>query len=50
MTGKPPPFIRLANIRKVYRSEGADLLAVSDVTFDVAHGEMISRVGPSGCG
>jgi NitT/TauT family transport system ATP-binding protein len=48
----PPsaPFIRLANVRKTYRSNGADFLAVSDVSLDVARGEMISLVGPSGCG
>ncbi len=44
------PFIRLSNVRKSYRVEGADLLAVSDVTFDIREGEMVSLVGPSGCG
>ena len=50
VTMAAPPFIRLANVRKSYRVEGADLLAVSDVTFDIYEGEMISLVGPSGCG
>ena len=45
-----PPFIRLRNVRKVYRSKGVEFLAVSDVTMDVAEGELISLVGPSGCG
>ena len=44
------PFIQLRNVRKVYRSGGAEFLAVSDVTMDVAEGELISLVGPSGCG
>ena len=44
------PFIRLRNVRKVYRSQGTEFLAVSDVTMDVAEGELISLVGPSGCG
>jgi NitT/TauT family transport system ATP-binding protein len=44
------PFIRLRNVRKVYRSNGAEFLAVSDVTMDVREGELISVVGPSGCG
>ena len=34
MTGEP--FIRLRNVRKVYRSKGVEFLAVSDVTMDVA--------------
>src|SRR6187397_540554 len=44
------PFIQLRNVRKVYRSQGTEFLAVSDVTMDVAEGELISLVGPSGCG
>src|SRR5216683_1146350 len=44
------PFIRLRNVRKVYRSQGAEFLAVSDVTMDIREGELISLVGPSGCG
>jgi NitT/TauT family transport system ATP-binding protein len=44
------PFISLQGVRKVYRSGGADFLAVSDVTMDVQEGELVSLVGPSGCG
>jgi len=44
------PFIHLANVRKVYRKGEAEFLAISDVTFDVAPGELVSLVGPSGCG
>src|SRR5260370_40986375 len=44
------PFISLRNVRKVYRSGGAEFLAVSDVTMDVQEGELVSLVGPSGCG
>src|SRR5437016_12774470 len=50
MTAPPEPFIRLRNVRKVYRSPGAEFLAVSDVTMDVQEGELVSLVGPSGCG
>src|ERR1700709_54494 len=50
MSEPDPPFIRLRNVRKVYRSRGVEFLAVSDVTMDVAEGELVSLVGPSGCG
>ncbi|WP_370155470.1 ABC transporter ATP-binding protein [Ferrovibrio sp.] len=45
-----PPLIRLQNVRKVYRTGGREFTAVSDVTFDVAEGDLVSLVGPSGCG
>jgi NitT/TauT family transport system ATP-binding protein len=44
------PFISLRNVRKVYRSGDSEFLAVSDVSMDVAEGELVSLVGPSGCG
>src|ERR1700742_3712348 len=50
MTEPNEPFIRLRNVRKVYRSQGKEFLAVSDVTMDVQEGELVSLVGPSGCG
>jgi NitT/TauT family transport system ATP-binding protein len=50
VTATPEAFLSLQNVRKVYRTGGEDILAVSDVTLDVAEGEMVSLVGPSGCG
>ncbi|MHB2263778.1 ABC transporter ATP-binding protein [Aliihoeflea sp. PC F10.4] len=44
------PLIRLQNVRKVYRTGGAESLAVSDVTIDIHEGDLLSIVGPSGCG
>jgi len=43
-------FIRLSNVRKIYRAASLELLAVSDVTLAVGEGELLSLVGPSGCG
>lgn len=43
-------FIKLEGVRKVYRTRGEEVVAVSDVTMDIAEGEFVSLVGPSGCG
>jgi NitT/TauT family transport system ATP-binding protein len=44
------PLIRLENVRKTYRTDGQDFVAVSDVTMAVKEGDLVSLVGPSGCG
>lgn len=43
-------FIRLDKVRKTYRTQDQEFLAVSDVTLDIEEGELVSLVGPSGCG
>jgi NitT/TauT family transport system ATP-binding protein len=50
VTAPEEPFIRLRKVRKLYRSQGQEFLAVSDVTMDVRQGELVSLLGPSGCG
>jgi iron(III) transport system ATP-binding protein len=42
--------IRLEHITKVYRSGGADVRAVDDVSLSVESGEFFFLLGPSGCG
>lgn len=44
------PIIHMQGVSKVYRTRDADILAVSDVTMDVADGDFVALVGPSGCG
>ncbi|MBM3568653.1 MAG: ABC transporter ATP-binding protein [Alphaproteobacteria bacterium] len=44
------PFIRLDNVRKLYRGRGSEFLAISEASFDVGFGELVALVGPSGCG
>lgn len=44
------PFIRLENVKKVFKVGKAEFLAVQDVSLAVQEGELVSIVGPSGCG
>ena len=43
-------FIHLSGVRKVYRRDKTEFLAISDASLDVMHGELVALVGPSGCG
>ena len=43
----PPPIIRFQSITKRF---GPDILAVDDVSLDIAGNEFFALLGPSGCG
>jgi len=44
------PQIRVDDISKIYQGESGPVEALTDVDFDVDHGEFVSIVGPSGSG
>jgi len=46
--GEREPVLRVSGLAKRYSKDGAP--ALSDVTFDVAEGEILAIVGASGCG
>jgi NitT/TauT family transport system ATP-binding protein len=44
------PHILIQNLSKTYASPRGDVLALTDVSLDIRHGEFVSLLGPSGCG
>lgn len=43
-------MISVSHLSKVYKNDGAETLAVSDVSFKVNKGEFVAIMGPSGSG
>lgn len=43
-------ILTIKNLRKIYHTKNAEILAVDDFSFDLYEGEFVSIVGPSGCG
>lgn len=51
MTGAAPLAFAIEGVGKTYPTRSGDeVLALADVTFDVADNEFVTLVGPSGCG
>lgn len=47
---KVQPAIRFADVRLAFAGENKNVIALDQVTFDVAPGKITTVVGPSGCG
>ena len=50
MSSAAVPRLRVANLKKVFRSGEQDLVLFEDLSFEVPQGEMLAIVGESGCG
>src|SRR3954471_9373455 len=42
--------VSLQNVSKIYREKGRDVMAVRDLSLEIADHEFVVLVGPSGCG
>lgn len=43
-------ILELKNVSKIYKTEGDDVIALRDVSFDISAGEFMAIMGPSGSG
>ncbi|MDR0844557.1 MAG: ABC transporter ATP-binding protein, partial [Tannerella sp.] len=43
-------MLKIENLKKVFRTEEVETVALNDVSLGVADGEFIAIMGPSGCG
>ena len=42
--------VQISGVGQIYRTSGQDVVAVSEVSFEVKPGRFVVLVGPSGCG
>ena len=44
------PVVRIDKVKKVYHMGKVEVLALQEITLNIAKGEFVSIMGPSGCG
>jgi peptide/nickel transport system ATP-binding protein len=49
-TGEAAPMLQIKNLTTAFGSGSREVVAVSDVSFDIGRGEIVGVVGESGCG
>ncbi len=43
-------LLEVSNLQKIYHDKSGEVVALSDISFDVKEHEFVSIIGPSGCG
>lgn len=43
-------YVKLENVSKIYGSKEVKIVAVDEISFQIAEGEFVVIVGPSGAG
>ena len=44
------PFVQISNVRKAFKTNKGEYVALRDINLDIAQGEFVAFIGHSGCG